>query len=111
MTFTITERAVEKALEFMDKLDKSDNWVLAVGLKGGGCSGFKYEIDFMSPPEDETEYNVIEKDGLRVFCDKKSIDFLAGTEIDYEETMMSSGFVFNSPMASSKCGCGESVAF
>lgn len=111
MTFTITGRAVEKAREFRDNLDKSDDWVLAIGLKGGGCSGFKYEIDFMPLPDDETMYKIIERDGLRVFCDKKSYIFLAGTEIDYEETMISSGFVFNSPMASSKCGCGESVGF
>ena len=111
MTFTITERAVQKAREFRDKLGKPDDWVLSVGLKGGGCSGFKYEIDFMSLPEDETAYKIIEKDGLRVFCDKKSYIFLVGTEIDYEETMMSSGFVFNTPMATSTCGCGESVGF
>ena len=111
MTFTITGRAVEKAREFRDNLDKSDDWVLAIGLKGGGCSGFKYEIDFMPLPDDEKMYKIIERDGLRVFCDKKSYIFLAGTEIDYEETMISSGFVFNSPMASSKCGCGESVGF
>ena len=110
MTFTITEKAVKKAQEFRASLGKP-NWVFVIGLKGGGCSGFKYDLDFMPLPSDETEYNVIEKDGLRVFCDKKSFDFLVGTEIDYEETMMSSGFVFNSPMASSKCGCGESVAF
>ena len=65
----------------------------------------------MEPPENESLYKSIEKDGLRVLVDKKSYVFLAGTEIDYEETMMSSGFAFNSPMASSKCGCGESVGF
>lgn len=111
MTFTITEKAVEKAREIRDKLGKPDDWVLAVGLKGGGCSGFKYEIDFMAPPEDEKIYRSIEKGGLRVLCDKKSYIFLAGTEIDYEETIMSSGFTFNTPMATSKCGCGESVGF
>jgi iron-sulfur cluster assembly protein len=65
----------------------------------------------MEPPEDESLYRSIEKDGLRVLVDKKSYIFLVGTEIDYEETMMSSGFTFNSPMAASTCGCGESVGF
>ena len=111
MSFTITDRAVEKAKEFRGNLKKPDDWVLYVGLQGGGCSGFKYEIDFIAPPVSEEDYRVIEKDGLRVFCDKKSYIFLVGTEIDYEETMMSSGFAFNSPMAKGQCGCGESVAF
>jgi iron-sulfur cluster assembly protein len=111
MSFTITDRAVEKAKTFREKMGSPDNWVLCVGLQGGGCSGFKYQIDFMAPPEDESLYRSIEKDGLRVLVDKKSYIFLVGTEIDYEETMMSSGFAFNSPMAASTCGCGESVGF
>ena len=111
MSFTITDRAVTKAKELRSKLDKPDNWVLTVGLRGGGCSGFKYEVDFVEPPENISLYKSIVRDNLHVFVDKKSYFFLTGTEIDYEETIMSSGFVFNSPMASSKCGCGESVGF
>tara|TARA_R110000824_G_scaffold401691_2_gene613707 strand:+ start:1546 stop:1881 length:336 start_codon:yes stop_codon:yes gene_type:complete len=111
MSFTITDRAVTKAKELRSKLDKPDNWVLTVGLRGGGCSGFKYEVDFVEPPENISLYKSIVRDNLHVFVDKKSYFFLMGTEIDYEETIMSSGFVFNSPMASSKCGCGESVGF
>ena len=111
MSFTITARAVEKAKEIRDKLNKPNNWVLSVGLRGGGCSGFKYEVDFVEPPENEDLHKSIVKDNLRVLVDKKSYIFLVGTEIDYEETIMSSGFVFNTPMASTKCGCGESVGF
>ena len=107
----ITERAISKAKSFRKKMGSPDDWVMYVGLQGGGCSGFKYHIDFMEPPKDEGLYRSIEKDGLRVLIDKKSYIFLAGIEIDYEETMMSSGFAFNSPMASSTCGCGESVGF
>jgi|TARA_R110001583_G_scaffold47779_1_gene149652 iron-sulfur cluster assembly protein len=107
----ITKRAAQKAKAFREEAGSPDSWVLCVSLQGGGCSGFKYQIDFMEPPENESLYKSIEKDGLRVLVDKKSYVFLAGTEIDYEETMMSSGFAFNSPMASSKCGCGESVGF
>ena len=111
MSFTITNRAVEKAKAFREKMGASNDWVLCVGLQGGGCSGFKYQIDVIAPPEDESLYRSIEKEGLRVLVDKKSYLFLAGTEIDYEETMMSSGFTFKSPMATSSCGCGESVGF
>ena len=111
MSFSITDNAVLKAKEIRSKLNMSEDWVLCVGLQGGGCSGFKYSIDFMEAPDDESRYRSIEKGGLRILCDKKSYIFLVGTEIDYEETIMSSGFTFNTPMATSKCGCGESVGF
>ncbi len=111
MKLTITDNAVEKAKEIRARMGKPDDWPLHIGLQGGGCSGFKYQIDFIEPPEDESLYRVIEKTGLRVLVDKKSYIFLAGTEVDYEETIMSSGFTFNSPMAARTCGCGESVGF
>ena len=108
---TITDRAVAKAKSFREKMGAPDDWVMSVGLQGGGCSGVKYLIDFIEPPEDESIYKSIESDGLRVLVDKKSYLFLIGTEIDYVETMMSSGFEFNSPLAKNSCGCGESVGF
>ena len=111
MSFSITDVAVEKAKEIREKLNKPDNWVLCIGLQGGGCSGFRYNIDFMEPPKDESMYCSIQRAGLKVVCDKKSYIFLSGTEIDYEETIMSSGFKFNTPKATSMCGCGESVGF
>lgn len=111
MKLTITENAVQKAKEIRGRMGKPEDWPLHIGLQGGGCSGFKYQIDFIEPPQDESLYHVIEKQGLRVLCDKKSYIFLIGTEIDYEETIMSSGFTFNSPKATRSCGCGESVGF
>ena len=108
---TITDRAIAKAKYFRKTMGAPDDWVMSVGLQGGGCSGFKYQVDFIAPPQDESIYKTIENDGLRVLVDKKSYLFLVGTEIDYKETMMSSGFEFNSPMAKSACGCGESVGF
>ena len=111
MKLTITDNAVEKAKEIRVRMGKPDDWPLHIGLQGGGCSGFKYQVDFIEPPEDESLYHIIEKPGLRVLCDKKSFLFLIGTEVDYEETIMSSGFTFNSPKAKRSCGCGESVGF
>ena len=111
MGFSITDRAVEKAKELRSSQNMPEDWVLCVGLTGGGCSGFKYMLDLVAPPEDEALYRSIEHDGLRVLCDRKSYLFLVGTEIDYEESLMSSGFTFNSPTATAKCGCGESVSF
>jgi iron-sulfur cluster assembly protein len=111
MGLKLTSTALSKAKEMREKMNKPADWGLCVGLKGGGCSGFKYEFDFIPPPEDESLYKVSEHDGLRVYCDKKSFIFLTGTEIDYEETLMSSGFTFKTPYADRSCGCGESVSF
>lgn len=111
MSFTITDSAVQKAKEIRLQSDMPESWVLDVGLQSGGCSGYKYSIDLIEPPEDESLYRIVEKPGLRIFCDKKSYLFLIGTEIGFEETLMQSGFTFNTPKATRKCGCGESIAF
>ena len=108
---TLTDNALDKALELRKKLEHPDNWILFVGLSGGGCSGFMYKLDFIPQPESDVGYNIIEHDGIKIYCDKKSYIFLNKTEIDYQETLMSSGFVFNNPMATRACGCGESIAF
>jgi iron-sulfur cluster assembly protein len=111
MGLKITELALEKAKAMRVKMQKPDDWGLSVGLRGGGCSGFMYDFDFMAPPENEELYRVSEHDGLKIYCDKKSFIFLVGTEIDYEETLMTSGFTFKTPYATRACGCGESVSF
>lgn len=111
MKLSITPRAVEKAKEIRKRLNHPGEWAFRIGLSGGGCSGFTYKIDFIAPLDENENYKVFSYDGLVLYCDKKSYIFLVGTEIDYEETIMSSGFVFNSPLAKSKCGCGESVGF
>ena len=104
-----TDRAKEQ-IKIVTSQNQSKKF-FRISVKGGGCSGFKYQVDFIAPPKDESIYKTIESDGLRVLVDKKSYLFLVGTEIDYKETMMSSGFEFNSPMVKSACGCGESVGF
>jgi len=111
MGLAMTELALTKALELKAKMQKPQDWGLYVGLKGGGCSGFRYEFDFMAPPENAEDYRVSEYQGLTIYCDKKSFIFLVGTEIDYEETLMTSGFTFKTPYATRECGCGESVSF
>ena len=70
-----------------------------------------YDFDFIEPPTDESLYKISEYDDLKVYCDKKSFIFLTGTEIDYEESLLSSGFTFKVPYATRSCGCGESVSF
>ncbi len=79
---------------------------LRLGVKGGGCSGLSYFIDWAAEPARFDQ--VIERDGARVFVDPKSAVFLAGTVIDWQQTLMQSGFVFRNPNVKSACGCGES---
>lgn len=79
---------------------------LRLGVKGGGCSGLSYFLDWAPRPAKLDQ--VIERDGARVFVDPKSAVFLAGTTIDWQQTLMQSGFVFRNPNVKSACGCGES---
>jgi iron-sulfur cluster assembly protein len=80
---------------------------LRVGVKGGGCSGFTYTLDLV---EEEPGANdeTMEHQGIRIIVDTKSLLYLSGTEIDYKDEMMGSGFVFKNPNATSSCGCGSS---
>ncbi len=79
---------------------------LRLGVKGGGCSGLSYFIDWAAGPAKLDQ--IVEKDGARVFVDPKSAVFLQGTIIDWQQTLMHSGFVFRNPNVKSACGCGES---
>jgi iron-sulfur cluster assembly protein len=79
---------------------------LRLGVKGGGCSGLSYFIDWAAEPSKFD--HVVERDGARLFVDPKSAVFLAGTTVDWQQTLMQTGFVFRNPNVKSACGCGES---
>jgi iron-sulfur cluster assembly protein len=81
---------------------------LRFGVKGGGCSGLSYVIDWAGAPATGDE--VFEREGGRIFVDPRSSPFLAGTVVDWKRTLMQSGFVYRNPQAKSSCGCGESFA-
>ena len=80
---------------------------LRVGIKKGGCAGMEYTIDLAT--EANPNEDMIEKDGATVLVAPEAVLFLLGTEMDYEETVLRSGFTFRNPNQTSACGCGESV--
>ena len=79
---------------------------LRLGVKGGGCSGLSYFVDWADAPAKADQ--VFEKEGGRLFVDPKSAAFLDGTVVEWQQTLLQSGFVFKNPNAKSACGCGES---
>lgn len=108
-TINLSEAALLKIKEQLSKRN-TPQASLRIGIKGGSCEGytyvFQYEDDF--PKEKDIVLNF---DGIQVIIDKKSIIYLAGTVIDWQETVMSRGFVFNNPNVKSQCGCGKSFSF
>lgn len=106
-TIHLTERAAKKIRALLDQEGVSpEAGGLRVGVQGGGCSGLSYAMRLDTQARDRDK--VIEEFGSRVFVDPKSLLYLAGTTLDYEETLMRQGFVFQNPNAARSCGCGSS---
>lgn len=110
-TIGVSPKAVEGVRAALQKRGTPDA-ALRVGVKGGGCSGFSYVIEFADDPprsgDTVLEFSEEGKSTVRVFCDKKSILYLGGSVLDYEKTLMYQGFKFRNPQEASKCGCGHS---
>jgi iron-sulfur cluster assembly protein len=105
----IQASAVEKIRALWTEFSKPEGTMVRVGIKGGGCSGFSYTFSFEQNPPTKFDH-VIESDGVKLIIDKKSAIYMAGTELEYENTLMKSGFVFKNPRAKTTCGCGSSFA-
>jgi iron-sulfur cluster assembly protein len=107
---TVSEKALQHVINLMMESNITpDSHHLRVGVKGGGCSGLSYVMDFDDKiePTDET----VEIDGgLKVVIDRKSVLYLYGTELDYSDGLNGKGFQWGNPNASRTCGCGESFA-
>jgi iron-sulfur cluster assembly protein len=86
----------------------ADKVRLRVGVKGGGCSGFSYVLDLTESHKDTDE--IFEQHGIKIVCDPKSLLYLSGTTVDFKDEIMSRGFVFKNPNATSSCGCGSSFS-
>ncbi len=101
---TITDSAKEKIISTMEF--PGDN--LRIAVKGGGCSGMSYELYGEAPEDVEDIDTVIPHENFNVVIDQKSIIYLKGIELDFDDGLQGKGFVFKNPQATSTCGCGES---
>jgi len=82
---------------------------LRIGVKKGGCAGMEYTMEYVDETDPHDE--VVEQEGARVMIAPMAQMFLFGTEIDYEVSLLESGFRFNNPNVTESCGCGESIKF
>ena len=107
MALELTDTAVKQVKQLM-LAQNLENVYLRVGVKGGGCSGLSYSLEFDSEvgPHDK-KFDV---DGVQVVCDTKSYLYLNGTTLDYVMEGLTGGFTFRNPQAKSTCGCGTSFS-
>lgn len=107
---TLSNKAVNHLVELMmEEGITPDTHNLRVGVKGGGCSGLSYIMEF-DDKVDSLDEIIETKAGLKVLIDKKSVLYLFGTELDYSDGLNGKGFHWINPNASRTCGCGESFA-
>ena len=102
---TVTPAAVERAKTLIEGRGKPTAGI-RIGVRTKGCSGLSYTLEFADKQEPMDE--VVESQGIKLLIDPKASLFLIGTEMDYEEEKLKSGFVFKNPNEKGRCGCGES---
>ncbi|HJY19102.1 MAG TPA: iron-sulfur cluster insertion protein ErpA [Xanthobacteraceae bacterium] len=102
----VTERAARKIGEILGR--EPAGTMLRVSVEGGGCSGFQYKFDTEKSRADDDV--VIEKGSATVLIDPVSLNYMAGSEIDFVDDLIGSSFKVNNPKATASCGCGTSFA-
>ncbi|MEZ4392613.1 MAG: iron-sulfur cluster insertion protein ErpA [Polyangiales bacterium] len=104
---SLTDKAAEKVKEIAEA-----EGLLGQGLrlqvKGGGCSGFQYDLYFEEQATDMDQ--VVDSHGIQLFVDPLSLQYLEGTQIDYVESLHGAGFKFENPQVKGTCGCGSSFS-
>ncbi|MGV6889761.1 HesB/IscA family protein [Rhodophyticola sp. SM2404] len=103
---TMTPAAINQIAKLMER---DGHKGLRIGIKKGGCAGMEYTMDYAAEVDPNDE--VVEQDGARVMIAPMAQMFLFGTQIDYETSLLESGFKFKNPNVTDACGCGESIKF
>ena len=104
---TVTDFAADKIRTLLEKEGNSTHG-LRVAVRGGGCSGFQYHLEFEETPGEMDQ--VVESNGVRLFVDPKSSLYLNGVILNFDDGLMGSGFQIENPNARTTCGCGESFS-
>ena len=109
MTLTLPPRVTDRAFARLTEIADltGDAKPLRVGVLGGGCSGFQYDIRLDAPGVDDL---VLEGQGQKVLIDAVSLPFLSNATIDFSEALIGARFVIDNPNATSSCGCGTSFS-
>jgi iron-sulfur cluster assembly protein len=103
---TLTDKGAEKVHEYLASQQAEVQLAgLRVGVRGGGCSGFQYQLAFDEQRQGDV---VFESHGLRLLVDGESLPYVRGSVIDYEESLQGAGFKVNNPNVVAACGCGSS---
>ena len=101
---TLSESAAKKLTALLENKDETG---VRAAIKGGGCSGFTYVLDFDNQNDSD---RVIEEKGIEIYVDSKSFLYLMGTHLDFVDELNQTGFKFVNPNAKRTCGCGESFS-
>ena len=105
---TLTETAMTEVKKFIDAENAGPEAGLRIRVVPGGCSGFSYSMQIEDGPRPGDE--VLNNEGLKVFVDMFSKQYLEGVQVDYVNSVMGSGFTFNNPNSTGSCGCGSSFS-
>ncbi len=104
----VTESAGREIARLAQEKDAGEKGGLRLFVQGGGCAGMSYGMDIVEKSDEKDR--VFEIDGARIIVDPKSWLFLNGTTVDFKESLMGRGFVFENPNAAGSCGCGTSFS-
>lgn len=104
----MTDAALNHVLMLREK--QGADLCLRVGVRGGGCSGMSYLMNFEDPSNIQENDEVYDYEGFKVVCDPKSMLYLYGLVLDYSDALIGGGFQFTNPNANQTCGCGKSFS-
>ena len=105
---TLTDAAAERVRDLVAKSDDDGVIGLRVGINSKGCNGMSYIVEYAK--EQKKFEDMVEEKGVKLFIDPTAVMFILGSEMDYTEDKFYSGFVFNNPNETGRCGCGESFS-
>ncbi len=105
---SLTSQAIKEVKRMLEEQHSGQtNLGLRMGVKGGGCSGLSYDLNFDQKRDTDNEFDF---GGLKIYVDPKSLLYLKGITLDYVDTLQAKGFRFINPNAAKSCGCGESFS-